>query len=118
MPLETFDPDPLPSPGTTRKPKLKLLEVEFGDGYSQVTRDGMNHIRRTIDLRWELLLPAKEREFDAFFTRHGGDTPFWYTPSDETTPVRWTCKDWETRTSDDGFREFTAKFEQSFNLDV
>lgn len=116
MPIATFNPNPAPSPGTVRKPEVRLVTAEFGDGYTQDTRDGMNHIRRTIELKWEFLTLPQELELNNFFMEQGGDTPFLYTPSDETVPIRWTCKEWESRTREDGFREFSATLKQTFNL--
>lgn len=115
MPIATFNPSPKPSPGTTRKPELKLLKAEFGDGYSQTTRDGLNHIRRTLSLKWELLTVEQNDAFETFFRTAGGDQPFWYTPSNESIAVKWTCEEWDSRTREDGFLEFSANLKQSFN---
>jgi len=116
MTLQTFTPARAPAPGTSRKPKIKLLTAEFGDGYTQETRDGMNHIRRTLTLTWDTLTPSQADDLSDFFVEHGGDTPFWYTPSNESTPVKWTCKDWSDTAEKQGFRTFRATFEQSFSL--
>lgn len=115
MAILTFSPDPKPSPGTTRKPKIKLLEAEFGDGYTQSAADGINHIRRALDLRWETLTVAQERTLDTFFMDHKGCVPFLYAPSDDGATWKYTCKEWESRVEDNGFRSFNAKLEQSFN---
>ena len=103
-------------PGTTVKPKLKLLKAEFGDGYTQVTRYGLNHKRKTISLTWETLTPTQASEIVTFFESHGGDTPFYYTPSDESTPIKWTCEEWDDQRKTGGLRKVTATFEQCFNL--
>jgi phage-related protein len=115
MTIATFTPTPKPSPGTVRKPKLKILKAEFGDGYTQPTPDGINFVRRTIQLKWDLLTPTQEQTFDAFFTTNV-TKPFWYTPSDETTAVKWQCSDWSSTVGDGGYRSFTATLEQDFNL--
>jgi phage-related protein len=116
MTLQTFTPPRAPSPGTTRKPKLALLKAEFGDGYSQTSRDGLNHVRRTLALAWEALTPSQAQAITGFLEQHGGDTPFHYTPSDEAIPVQWTCEDWSDEAGGVGFRTITATFEQSFAL--
>jgi phage-related protein len=118
MALNTFTPNPPPSPGTTNEPKLKLLKAEFGDGYTQTTRDGLNHIRRTMTLRWQLLTPTQAATLESFFVGQGGDTPFYYTPTNEVSAVRWTCEKWNKTGIEAGFQEFTANLEQSFNLAV
>src|SRR5690606_29261995 len=43
--IPTFDPPFAPSPGAQNKPEIKILQAEFGDGYSQPTPNGLNHIR-------------------------------------------------------------------------
>lgn len=117
MALQTFSPPIPPSPGTTAKPKLKLLKAEFGDGYTQSARDGLNHIRKTLSLEWEILLPDQAKQITDFFELQGGDIPFYYTPSDETTPIKWTCEEWDDKRTDGGLRNVTCTFEQSFSLE-
>lgn len=116
MALDTFDPPIPPSPGTKRKPRVRLLEVEFGDGYTQTTRDGLNHIRRTLSLEWELLTPTQAAEITDFLEEKGGDIPFLYQPSDDPAPLQWRCKDWDDTNGKGGWRKVKATFEQDFSL--
>jgi phage-related protein len=114
MTLATFSPNPPPSPGTVRKPKLKILKADFGDGYTQPTPDGLNYVRRTLGLQWDLLSPAQADAFDAFFVANVA-LPFWYQPSDEGTAIKWTCEDWDFTTGQGGFRRGRAALVQDFN---
>ncbi len=116
MALETFLPCVPPQPGTRNKPTLKLLKAEFGDGYTQTSRDGINHRRRTLTLSWDKLLPWQKDEIVSFFEARGGDQAFWYTPSNEREPVKWTCEDWDDTRNNDGM-DVTATLVQSFNLE-
>ncbi|MFG1314707.1 phage tail protein [Xanthobacter autotrophicus] len=118
MALETFVPPIPPSPSTGNKPELKLLEAQFGDGYTQTTRDGMNHIRDNVSLTWDLLLPAQADAIDAFFRTKGGDTPFLYKPVMFAAPVRWTCKEWSHDVIENGFRTITATLKRDFNVAI
>ncbi len=118
MAIPTFTPPKPPSPGTERKPELKIKTTEFGDGYTQETADGLNHIRRTISLTWETLTPTERNTIDSFMTERGGYLPFYYTPSDESTPVKWTCKEWGDRSGKMGFKTFSATFKQYFGLEL
>lgn len=90
MALNTFDPVPGPSPGTSRKYKAKLKRAEFGDGYTQVTRDGLNHLRRAVTLHWEVLTEAQADAIQTFIEGQGGDTPFLYTVRGDVQR-KWTC---------------------------
>lgn len=116
MNVPTFTPPVAPSPGTTRKMKLKLLKADFGDGLSQVTRDGMNSMRRTLSLTWDVLTPDQAAAITGFLEGQGGADPFLYTPSDESDPVLWRCEEWEDKATAGGFRSVTATLEQSFDV--
>lgn len=113
MALETFNPPVPPSPGTETETTLKLKTAQFGDGYTQETRDGLNHMRLKAELRWEVLLPADAATIETFFRNHGGDTPFYYALAHDTTR-KWTCKVWK-RTRDTP-NSMTATLEESFSL--
>lgn len=116
MPLTTFTPPRAPDPGTNDSPKVSVLKAEFGDGYTQATAAGINHIRRSLSLTWSFLSPTQAKAITDFFVARGGYTPFYYTPSDESTPVKWTCEEWRDEREKSGFRKVTATFMQSFNL--
>lgn len=112
MPLVTFTPSILPSPGTKRNPAVNLWEAEFGDGYTQAAPKGLNHIRNAIVLRWEGLTDAQFDELITFFEDRGGYRPFYYQPRGFSTVLKWTCKEWSG--SDSAPWQFEAKLEQSF----
>lgn len=94
MSLATFNPPVEPSPGTATKPEVKLKKAAFGDGYTQTTRDGLNHIRRVVTLQWEILSQEQADAIEAFFIAQGGDTPFYYTLRGDVQR-KWTCEEWD-----------------------
>lgn len=116
MSLDTFYPPVAPSPGTSRKPELKLLEAEFGDGYSQAGADGMNHIRDVFTLKWDVLTQGQADVIDAFLRSKRGTMPFLYQHAHTTAPVKVTCKEWNRDDEAAGLCRFTATFRQSFAL--
>lgn len=116
MALQTFTPPVPPSPGTSDRPEIKLHTADFGDGYTQETPDGLNHIRRVIVLKWEMLTPAQCASILSFLRQRGGWEPFWYTPSDETVAIKWTCKEWDDQRLKNGLRSLSATLKQSFSL--
>lgn len=91
MTWNTFAPPIPPSPGTTDTPEIKLKTADFGDGYSQETRDGINWIRKVVSVTWDTLTVAQATAIESFFRTQGGDTPFYYALSDDMTR-KWTCK--------------------------
>jgi phage-related protein len=116
MTIQTFTPPRAPDPGSEDSPKIKLLEAEFGDGYTQASPDGINHIRRNMTLSWEFLSPTQALVITNFLQARGGYEPFWWTPSNESTAVKWTCKEWRTKREKGGLVTVNATFIQSFNL--
>lgn len=94
MPIATFAPEIAPSPGSQRTPEVKLRKSEFGDGYTQASPAGLNHIRRTLALKWDGVSPAQLAALNAFFEAQGGYKPFWYTHAPEGVQRKWTCDTW------------------------
>ena len=115
MALRIFTPPIPPSPGTSVKPKLRVLKAQFGDGYQQTTHKGLGSRSREIQLTWETLLPDQAKAIISFFLDHAGDVPFYYTPSDAPSPIKWKVTEFDQRTKKGGLRTVTASFEQSFD---
>jgi phage-related protein len=116
MTLATFTPPVQPSVGATNKPKVRVLLASFGDGYTQATADGLNHIRDEFSLTWEVLTASQSDYVDTFLREQGGHTPFYWTAPGEATPQKWTCEEWSVSHIQAGFRRITATFVESFNL--
>lgn len=112
----TFNPPVQPHEGSKSKPELKLLKAEFGDGYSQTTRDGMNHVRHVFNALWEKTSDANADTIIAFLEARGGDEPFLYTIPGSATPIRWTCEEWERTHYGASISGVSAVFRQTFNL--
>lgn len=116
MALLTFTPPVGPSPGTSHKPKLSILDAEFGDGYSQPTPNGINHIKHNVALKWDALTYEQMAEIVGFLTRHGGTRAFYFRPFGEGVTRKWTCREWD-HNADDGVWSVTATLVESFTLD-
>jgi phage-related protein len=112
MTLQTFNPSIDPSPGTSFKPIISLNEAEFGDGYTQSSPKGLNHIRDTITLQWDGVDMATAISITDFFKSQGGFKTFYYQPVGYTATQKWTCKEWSMSASAPW--KVTAKLEQSF----
>lgn len=115
--LPTFLPPIGPSPGTSHKRNINLFEAEFGDGYSQPTPKGLNHIRRTVTLKWDALTYQQMEEIIGFFERMGGNQPFYYAPFGVRGAIKWTCKDFSESTND-GIWSVNAELQQSFTNQI
>ncbi len=118
MALPIFDPPLEPSPGTGRKTNYRLLKAEFGEGYTQTARAGINHRRRELTLSWATLTDDQAWDIACFLDGRGGDQSFLYTPPRESVPVKWTCEEWADTVNDNGTRRITATFVQSFTQET
>ena len=116
MTISTFTPPIQPSVGAQRKPQLKILSADFGDGYSQEAGDGLNYIRDVFELNWEVLTPTQSDAIESFLLAQGGITPFFWLAPGDATPRKFTCKDWEVTYLRVGLRSIKATFRQSFNI--
>jgi phage-related protein len=74
--LIEFIPPQEPSPGAQNKPDIKILQAEFGDGYSQPTPDGLNHVRSVLSLQWDYLEGCERDGIISFLECRGGTEPF------------------------------------------
>ena len=116
MTIPTFTPPCNPSPGFTTTPEVKLLKADFGDGYSQVSPNGLNHVRAVVEsLSWDVLAADERDQIIDFLKACGGTEPFWFAlPHGVTT--KWTCEQWSDQAISGGFHRVTATFRQSFDL--
>lgn len=114
MSLITFRPPVAPSPGTGYAPQLKILAAEFGDGYSQPTPDGINHIKDQVSLRWDSLSMEQMHQIHDFFMRQQGTRAFYYTGWGQRGATKWTCKEFAPKQGEDGVWTYQATLVQSF----
>jgi phage-related protein len=113
MAVQTFTPPVGPSPGTSHRPTVNLWEADFGDGYNQSTPKGINHIKRTVALKWGVLTLDQMQDITGFFERRGGNEPFYFRPFGESRARKWTCKEWDF-TTEGGIWAVTATLVESF----
>lgn len=116
MAYATFTPAVRPSPGSTISREVSLRKASFGDGYTQSSPKGLNHIRASLSLKWDALTLAEAIALESFFVSKGGFTPFYYTIRGENEAKLWTCENWER--SDGAPATFSATLLQSFVADI
>jgi phage-related protein len=124
MSMIEFRPCVAPSPGAQNKPAIKILQADFGDGYSQPTPDGLNHIRRVLTLQWDGLDWFERDQIIDFLECRGGTEPFifrmpeqcpWYIePKEVQAKFAYTCADWSDTALDGGFYTINATFKRWF----
>lgn len=115
MSLLTFPTTPGPSradPDVT----ARVLESQYGDGYTQTTADGLNAISQSYAVAWGLLTKTELTTFLDFLTAHGGHTPFLWTPPLASAAQQWKCKTWKPAPLGGGWHSLSCTFKESFDL--
>lgn len=115
MSLFTFPTAPGPSkadPDIT----ARVLDAQFGDGYSQTSADGLNAICHTYSVAWALLTKTEMEAFTDFLAAHGGHTPFLWTPPLQSLVRQWKCKIWKPAPLGGGWYSLSCTFKESFDL--
>lgn len=117
MAFPRFVPPINPQPGAKLSRTLTLLKASFGEGYTQTSPDGMNHIRKSWDLTWPVLTYDQAMSIDNFFQDLGGYQAFVYTVPGTADDLNWTCEQWDMTVNQGGTYQITARIVRSFNLD-
>lgn len=117
MAADTFAPPFAPSPPGTGGPiTMQVRRAEFGDGYSQRARDGLNYVRRTVTLSWSALSAADLQTIVSFFKSLGGADSFTYMLPLESTQYTWTCATMTPTYVDGLIVALTAVIVEEFDL--
>ena len=114
MALPTFSPSIRPSPGAQVTPQVNLLQASFGDGYTQASPNGINHVRQQVQLSWSALTQVQLDELVMFFSTQAGHLPSLYTPAGYGAPVKWTCREWSWQAGPP--LSFRARLVETFTL--
>lgn len=114
MTLPVFTPPVSPTAGLQDKPEIKLRKADFGDGYTQPTPDGLNHIRSVVTLEFGLLEPAEKEAIVNFLQARGGSEPFTYTIPGSASATRFTCNDWQVTALGASLFNVSATLRQDF----
>jgi phage-related protein len=111
--MATF-PSISPTYGAQKSSQPKIKETQFGDGYSQRIRWGLNQNPKKWNLTWEV----SETEADTIETflnaRANDGASFDWTPPDESTSYKWTCYQWQKSIPYLNRASITATFNQVF----
>ena len=113
---EKFEPPKCPSVESTRENEFRVLESEFGDGYSQRAGSGLNAENVTFSAVWSVLSVAQADQIEAFFRQHRGYRAFeWKAPRD-AKPELYRCKAWKRGFRGSGHDTITATIERVYDL--
>ena len=95
--------------------KPAVSRYEFGDGYTQRVKNGLNSTPEGQNVVWELLTLAEKDTLVAFLKQHAGVTAFTWIPPGETVARQYTCGEWKFWYKS-GWWYGTATFTEEFDL--
>lgn len=114
---DTF-PTTVPSPDFNSKKTVKprILENDFGDGYTQRAADGLNSLRREWSVSWTNLTTAQKNILIGFFESQLGYKAFLWTAPGDTAVRKWTAREWTEEPVAANIWSITSTFRQEFDL--
>jgi len=87
----------------------------YGDGYEQISGDGINTIKPSTEVVWEGLTQAEAQSVDTFLTGLAGAGTFMWKYPGDAAATRWRCTKWKPRFIGPANYGITASFVRSFN---
>lgn len=109
MPTFTF----LPDFGPTKSAKPRIRKAQFGDGYTQAVRYGINSLDEQWNLTFSKRSLAEADAIEAFFDASSYVEPFDWTPPGESAK-RYRVSEWTRTNSSAGLFDLTAKFDRVY----
>ncbi len=117
MAVPVFAPSIGPSTqNTSRTVAARTLTAALGDGYQQVTSDGINNLRATWTLEWDGMSKAEMQAIDAFFVAQAGYLVFQWTAPGDTAPKLWRCAQFGSQPTGPQSWTYTATLIQQFDI--
>lgn len=91
----------------------KVLKAQFGDGYEQRVGDGINTLRRTWNVQFNLRLVAEIDEIENFLRARGGSEAFDWIPP-RGAAGKWVCEQWSAEVAQPVYQSLSAVFREVF----
>lgn len=82
------------SPG--QKVEFKLLSATFGDGYEQISQEGLNSKKEEWSLTWSNEDGTDTTTIKTFLDARGGSEPFYWTAPNDTAKL-WRCEGYSSK---------------------
>ena len=101
-----------PDFGASKTSQPTVRNVQFGDGYSQRLRYGLNTDIKEWNLTWENISETDSDTIETFLEARGGAEHFDWSPPDETETYKWICQQWSKQMTSAGLNQLTATFQE------
>ena len=106
----------IPSKGFIRESKPTVSMAQFGDGYSQRIRKGINNLNENWKLTFTNNNLVTSAAILAFFVARDGVESFYWTPPGEATQYKVLCSEWSTEYSSHISRTIQATFTRVYDI--
>ena len=98
----------------TKKSEPRVRSVQYGDGYQQRIRYGLNTNPKSWDLKWTAKSNADADAIEAFFDARAGVEAFDWTPPAGGNSGKYLCPNWNRELQYANINIITATFIQVF----
>jgi len=105
-----------PALGATKKRQPTQKRVQFGDGYEQVLRWGLNQNPAEWTLTFRNITDVEAASIENFLDNRADDgAAFNWSPPDESSTYKWRCDAWTKQIPVNGRNTITVTFRQVFD---
>ena len=112
--MATF-PAITPAYGAEKRSAPVVRRVQFGDGYEQRLRFGLNQNPKVWSLTWNNITETDADTIETFLDARADDgASFDWTPPNEPTSYKWVCETWDKQLTSFNRNTITATFRQVF----
>ena len=110
--MDTF-PNITPRYASPKNSLKRSLVADIGKHFKQRTEDGVNTDEESWDLTW-VVDSTGALTIETFLEGKEGYLPFEWTPLDESTAIKFVCKQWGKSIIFAGWFQIQAKFERFY----
>lgn len=100
--MVTFSPPRNPDAPITEETLPRIRVAEFGDGYTQRSADGLNHLPRKLTLKWTRISWLDAESIVSFLRDRGATESFDYKPPGFSSSIKFICPNWKREILDTG----------------
>lgn len=100
----------IPDRNFRRTTEPRVLEAQFGDGYSQRTSDLLNNVNESFALTFNNRTNTDIENIIAFFEITGGYDSFDWTPPGESTSIKVIVDKWNKTYITNDYSSLSATF--------
>lgn len=110
--MDTFNWTPEWSLRCTHKPAV--LQMKFGNGYSQRAQDGINNDPRVFMLVFQSRSDTEAQAIEDFLSSHGGWQAFYWSPVPNQAQATFICQNFQRIPTAHNLNTVNATFEEEF----